>query len=62
MFSDWKPFSPDGRWIVSATPQLRKWPRNPLLYSRSRVPRPLTDLEKRQFTILEDQTPHSLEQ
>ncbi len=62
MFSDWKPFSPDGRWIVSATPQLRKWPRNPLLYSRSRVPRPLTDSEKRQFTILEDQTPHSLEQ
>jgi WD40 repeat protein len=47
----WNPFSPDGQWILSAHPQLGKWPRDPLKEALNQVPRPLTDAEKQRFSV-----------
>ncbi len=47
----WSPFSPDGQWIVSSSQTLKKWPRNPLIEAIKRTPRPLTDDEKKRFSI-----------
>ena len=48
---DWNPFSPDGEWILSARPNLEKWPRDPLKEALKQVPRPLTDAENKQFSV-----------
>jgi WD40 repeat protein len=49
--NQWKPFSPDGNWIISATHTLQKWPRNPLIDTIKRIPRPLTEDEKNRFSV-----------
>ena len=49
--NQWKPFSPDGNWIISATHTLQKWPRNPLIETIKRIPRPLTEDEKNRFSV-----------
>jgi len=48
---DWKPFSPDGNWIISATHTLQKWPRNPLTETIKRIPRPMTEDETNRFSV-----------
>lgn len=49
--SDWHPFSPDGRWLFSATETLQRWPRDPLAEALSQTPRPLTIAEQNQFAV-----------
>ena len=49
--NQWKPFSPDGDWIYSATHSLQKWPRNPLIEAIRRIPRPLTEDETKRFSV-----------
>ena len=49
--TQWKPFSPDGDWIFSATHILQKWPRNPLTETIKRIPRPLTEDETKRFSV-----------
>jgi WD40 repeat protein/serine/threonine protein kinase len=48
---EWKPFSPDGNWIITSTDQLKKWPRHPLKEALQRRPRTLSNEEIRQFSI-----------
>ncbi len=47
----WNPFSPDGQWILSVGPELEIWPRDPLTEAIGRVPRTLSDVEKRRFSL-----------
>lgn len=49
--NQWKPFSPDGDWIFSATHTLQKWPRDPLTETIKRIPRPLTEDETKRFSV-----------
>ncbi len=49
--SVWNPFSPDGQWILSSRLHLEMWPRDPLKEVLKQVPRPLTDAEKRRFSV-----------
>ena len=49
--NQWKPFSPNGDWIISATHTLQKWPRNPLTETIKRIPRPLTEDETKRFSV-----------
>jgi len=47
----WNPFSPDGQWILSSWLHLEMWPRDPLKEALKQVPRPLSHVEKQQFSI-----------
>ncbi|MCA9009524.1 MAG: protein kinase [Planctomycetaceae bacterium] len=50
-FSDWKPFTPDGRWIISAASGLQKWPRDPLTEAIRQAPRTMTTAELQRFSV-----------
>jgi WD40 repeat protein len=47
----WNPFSPDGQWIVSVWPEVETWPRDPLKEALRQAPRPLSEVEKRRFSV-----------
>jgi WD40 repeat protein/serine/threonine protein kinase len=50
-FRRWQPFSPDGKWILSTTPALKKSPRVPLEEARQQTLRPLSDSERKQYSV-----------
>jgi len=50
-FRRWQPFSPDGKWILSTTPALKKSPRVPLSEDRLQTLRPLSDSERKQYSV-----------
>jgi WD40 repeat protein/serine/threonine protein kinase len=47
----WRPFSPDGNWIITSTDQTKKWPRNPLKEALQQRPRTIGNQEIRQFSL-----------
>ncbi|HRA86458.1 MAG TPA: serine/threonine-protein kinase [Planctomycetaceae bacterium] len=50
-FAEWRPFSPDGKWIITSTDRIRKWPQNPLEEALQRTPRTISKNEIRQFSV-----------
>lgn len=49
--ADWTPFTPDGQWMISAVPEMQKWPRDPLAEAARRVPRQMTSAERLRFSV-----------
>jgi len=50
-YPEWTPFSPDGRWIITSTNRIKKWPRNPLKEALQQTPRAISKDEIRQFSL-----------